>query len=165
MFFLAQRLCRGAFQGKVRGLFASRSCIMELSKKWTFRRLARVPCVLLPIFSSDPAATIVLTCSYTESLEVKKQTTSPAAGQFSLQIQTSGERVVHLASSKGDWCDPNSGVITEIEISFACAFDLAGQRVSSTYTLNRVTGGLEQRLFMGGRLAKILFGHCIAPDL
>lgn len=129
-------------------------------------RLVVFPILLLPIYSSiNSAATLNLSCSYDHTVDARKGTQLPAAGQLSAQIQFSEENVTAITVSKGEWCDPNGAFVSDTEISFACGLDLAGQRISYSFTLNRVNGALEQRFFVGGKLAVVQYGHCKIAEL
>jgi hypothetical protein len=116
--------------------------------------------VLLSLFASAGAATLDLTCSRDRLLEG-----SPATGLFSVQIQSSHGQVTSIKHSLGGWCDVRDGQVTEQEISFPCAFELAGQRVSFSFTLNKLTGFFEQRFFVGGKLQQIHHGSCTLNPL
>lgn len=131
------------------------------------KRLAAVPFVLfftVPSFGST--ATIDLTCSYDQNFNVRKGITSPTTGRFSAKIRFSGEHVIRILVTRGDWCNPSNALATEMEISFACSLDLAGQRISYSFTFNRLDGDLEQRFFIAGKLGQIYYGQCsIAKSL
>jgi hypothetical protein len=106
--------------------------------------------ILLLIFvSAGDASTLKLMCSY-----------GPAADSFFAQIQFSHERVTSIRISKGGWCDSRDGQVTEKEISFPCAFELAGRRISFSFTLDRLSGAFEQRFFVGGKLQQVHHGSC-----
>jgi hypothetical protein len=123
------------------------------------KKLAVIPFLfLLP--SAGSATTVNLTCSYDQTLDVDKGTTSPITGQLSVQIQFSEEQVTRIIVSRGDWCDPGNALVTEMEISFACGFNLASQRITYSFTFNRSNGVLEQRFFIGGKLGQVHYGQC-----
>ena len=107
--------------------------------------------ILLPILgSAGYAATLDLACSYH----------TPASNSFSVRIQSSDEQVISIRMSMGAWCDTRDGQVTSEEISFPCAFELAGQRISFSFTLNRLSGVFEQRSFFAGKLQQVHHGSC-----
>jgi hypothetical protein len=116
--------------------------------------------VLTAIASYAAAATVNLDCTYERAFDVEKKSTSAATGHLSAQIQFTEEGVTKVIVSKGSRCDPRLGFVTDIEIGFACSLDLAGQRISYTFTFNRLSGSLEQRFFFGGKLEQIRYGRC-----
>jgi hypothetical protein len=77
-----------------------------------------------------------------------------------VQIQSSDEQVTSIKISMGGWCDSSDGQVTEKEISFPCAFELAGRRISFSFTLDRLSGAFEQRFFVGGKLQQVHYGSC-----
>lgn len=106
------------------------------------------------------AATIGLTCVSEKSLDVKRRIASPASGQFSAHIELFGEHVVGITVSKAHWCSPSGAFVTDREIGFACGLNLAGQRISYSFTFERLHGTFEQRIFVIGRLRQVNYGVC-----
>jgi hypothetical protein len=127
------------------------------------KSMAAVPFVfLLVVPSTGAAATVNLLCSYEESLDTDRRITSPAHGELSAQIKFSEKQVTDITVSKSSWCNPSAAFVTETEIGFACAFDLAGQRISYSFTFDRLKGTFEQRFFVGGKLGQVSYGQCEA---
>lgn len=106
------------------------------------------------------AATVNLDCTYDRTLDVDKNSASAATGHLSAQIQYTEDGVTKVIVSKSSWCNPRLGFVTDMEIGFACSLDLAGQRISYTFTFDRLSGSLEQRFFSGGKLGRIRYGRC-----
>jgi hypothetical protein len=104
------------------------------------------------------AGTINLDCTYERVAEGKS--TSNVPENFSAQIQFSDDQVTKITAGKGNRCDPRLAFVTDMEIGFACGIDLAGQRISYTFTLSRLTSSFEQRFFFAGKLKLIHFGRC-----
>ncbi|HEY7747061.1 MAG TPA: hypothetical protein VH933_00065 [Aestuariivirgaceae bacterium] len=115
--------------------------------------------VLPTISAFSVADTISLDCTYQNVLDVERQSNSVTTGNFSAHVQST-ENGIAGAIVKDAWCDPRSGLLSEMEISFACAIDMAGQRFSYTVTFNRLNSLLEQRFFIGGKLRLIYYGQC-----
>jgi hypothetical protein len=125
------------------------------------KTLVAVIFVILPaIASCAQAATVKLDCTYQHALEGNEKSTSAAPGHFSAQIQFTDDEVTKITVGKSSRCDPRLAFVTDSEIGFACGIDLAGQRISYTFTLNRFKGSLEQRFFFDGKLKAIKFGQC-----
>jgi hypothetical protein len=121
-----------------------------------FARLFSVSMLLLPLFASaGDAATIDLACSR-DSLPGEP----PAAHPFFVQIRSSERQVTSIELSTGGWCDSRDGQVTEEEISFPCAIDLAGRRITFSFTLDKRSGAFEQRFFVGGKLQQVGYGIC-----
>jgi hypothetical protein len=119
----------------------------------------------LPIIPSyAAAATVNLDCSYERTLDVEKKLTSAAAGHLSVEIQFTPEGATKVTVNKSSRCDPRLAFVTDMEIGFACALDLPGQRISYTFTFDRHSGSLEQRFFFQGELEQIHYGRCKRCD-
>jgi hypothetical protein len=110
--------------------------------------------------SNATAATINLDCSYEPVGEGEEKSASNVPEQFSAQIHFTGDQATKVTVGKGNQCDARLAFVTEMEIGFACGIDLAGQRISYTFTLNRLTSAFEQRFFFAGKLKLIHFGRC-----
>jgi hypothetical protein len=126
------------------------------------KELAAATFVVLAILPTAVSSeTVSLTCSYDQTLDVKTRVMSPTTGEFSVEIEFAEEQVSGIKVNKSGWCNKYDVFVSEIEISFPCAFDLAGQRITSSFTFNRQTGTLERRFFIGGKLGVIHYGECI----
>jgi hypothetical protein len=131
-------------------------CDMSLHGRRKVNKCVTVSLFLLPIMgSAGYAATLYLACSYHNLLD-----RFPAANSFSVQIQSSDEHVTSIKMSMGAWCDSRDGQVTSGEISFPCAIELAGQRISFSFTLDRLSGAFEQRSFFAGKLLQVHHGSC-----
>jgi hypothetical protein len=115
---------------------------------------------LVALATIASAETLNLACFYDRTLHYKMGTTSRAKGEIFAQIELAAERVVQISINKGHWCDPRSAFVSATEISFACAFELPAQRISYSFTLNRIAGEFEQRVFLRGKLTIIHYGRC-----
>jgi hypothetical protein len=125
------------------------------------KTLVAVLVAALPAVASYAAAgTVNLECAYERALDVDNNSTSGATGHLSAHIQFTEDAVTEVIVSKGSRCDPRFGFVTDMEIGFACGLDLAGQRISYTFTLSRISGLLEQRFFFRGKLRQIHYGRC-----
>jgi hypothetical protein len=123
--------------------------------------LAAAAFVLMPIVAGSAwAETVSLTCFSEKSLDVKRNVTSPRFGGFSAQIMISDEKVTGIVTGQAHWCNLSSAFVTGEEIGFPCSFNLAGQRISYSFTLDRVRSTFEQRFFIGGTLRQVDYGRC-----
>jgi hypothetical protein len=111
--------------------------------------------LLASFASAGDAATLDLACSRDRLLD-KSSATDP----FFVQIQSSDDQVISIKVSMGAWCDARDGQVTQQEISFPCALELAGRRISFSFTLDRVSGAFEQRFFVLGKLQQVDHGIC-----
>jgi hypothetical protein len=117
--------------------------------------------ILLPIVvsagvvSAGDVETLNLACSR-DRLNEKPATTDP----FFVQIQSLDDEIISIKLSMGGWCNSKDAQVTQKEISFPCAFELASRRISFSFTLDRLRGAFEQRFFVGGKLQQIYYGSC-----
>jgi hypothetical protein len=127
--------------------------------------LAAAPFLLLAIFpTAGSGGTVSLTCSYDQTFDVKTRVTAPTTGELSVEIQFIEEQVTGIKLNQGGWCNKHDAFVSEMEISFPCAIDLAGQRLTFSFTFNRLNGALEQRFFIGSKLRLIRYGTCIVAE-
>lgn len=110
--------------------------------------------------SQAMAGTINLDCIYEAVVEGEEKSASTMLEHFSAQIHFTDDQVTKITVGKGNQCDARLAFVTDMEIGFACGIDLAGQRISYTFTLNRLTSAFEQRFFFAGKLKFIRFGRC-----
>jgi hypothetical protein len=123
--------------------------------------LAAAALVPVPVFVGTAwAETVSLTCFSENSLDVKRNVTTPWFGRFSAQIKFSDERVTGIVTGQAHWCNLSGAFVTGEEIGFPCSFNLAGQRISYSFTLDRFSGTFEQRFFIGGKLRQVHYGRC-----
>jgi hypothetical protein len=114
----------------------------------------------VPISARGQSAELTLNCRYETAYDIMKNRNEEMSGGFSAIVRmSSANNPVATIEATTFLCGSYEGTFSDLEVSGKCERTLAGDKMSATLTVDRISGAFEHDVFQT-KSAVIYSGLC-----